>query len=289
VRRGERVGVRGHWKWPVSGSEVCIKCGVRSSATCEFDICGELGYNSIGPATCFASSKAGGKVAAEMISQTVNCPQCDAPTALAVGQRHSQCPHCGSRFVVDWPNADAPQFTRFESVLERGLNRASAQVIEERLTELDSAIAEVEERVLADRAQLEDAKSAYGEKSAQVQRVIARPQNWTYVAGLLALLVWFLVWFVLEDIQWYVSLVIAIVLVFVTWISYRRWQGAEAWAQGELQGVKQTIERAGVDLIEASALLEDYTLERELREMQVSSHSRASALADLEDEEEPAA
>jgi hypothetical protein len=238
---------------------------------------------------CVASPQAGGKVALEMTSQTVNCPQCDAPVSLAAGQRHSQCAHCGSRYVVDWPDVDAPQFTRFESALQRGLNGGSVRAAEERLTVLDSAIAEVEERVLLDRAQLQDAKAAHRAKSAQVQRVIAPPQNWTYVAGLLALVVWFLVWFVLEGTRWYLSLLIAIVLVLITWISYRRWQGAEAWAQGELQDVKQAIERAGADLIEASALLEDYTLERELREMEVSSHRAASALVDLGDEEDRAA
>lgn len=224
---------------------------------------------------------------ADMTSQTGNCPQCDAPVPLAAGQRHSQCAHCGSRYVVDWPNADAPQFTRFESVLERGLNRGSVEGTEERLTELDSAIAEAEERVLADRALLEETKSTYRARNVQVQRVIAPPQNWTYAAGLLALVVWFLVWFVLEGTRWYVSLLIAMVLLLVTWISYRRWQGAEAWAQGELREIEQTIERAGADLVEASALLEDYTLERELREMEVSSYGRAGALVDIEDEEEP--
>jgi DNA-directed RNA polymerase subunit RPC12/RpoP len=223
-----------------------------------------------------------------MTSQTVYCPQCDAPVPLASGQRHSQCTHCGSRFVVDWPNADAPQFTRFESVVERGLNRASAQVTGERLTELNSVIAEVEERVLAGRAQLGDAKLQYRAKSVQVQSVIAPPQNWTYVAGLLALVVWFLVWFVLEGTRWYVSLVIAIVLVLVTWISYRSWQGAEAWAESELHEVKQAIERAGADLGEASALLEDYTLERELRELEGSSYRQARESADLVEGEEPA-
>jgi hypothetical protein len=212
-----------------------------------------------------------------MTSKAVDCPQCDAPLALAAGQRHSQCAHCGSKFVVDWSDAEMPRFMRFESVLARGLDRALTQATEERLSELDRLIAEAEEEVLASRAELEEVKSVYQAGRAEVQRVIEPPQNWTYVAGLLALVAWFLVWFVLENTEWYVLLVIAILLIFVTWAFYRRWQNAEVWAQSELQGVRRTIEQTEADVSEASARLEDYTLERELRQMEVASYRRENA------------
>jgi len=221
-----------------------------------------------------------------MTSQTVSCPQCDAPLVLAAGQRHCQCAHCDSRFVIRWLDSESPQFTRFESILERGLGTISLQATEERLAELETVIAEAEDEVVAARAELAQAKSAYEAKTAEVQKVISPPQNWTYVAGLLALVAWFLVWFVLENTEWYVLLAIAILLIFVAWAFHRRWREAEAWAQGELQGVRQDVEQARADLIEASAYLEDYTLERELAQMEISQYRQVGQPPSREDARE---
>ena len=209
-----------------------------------------------------------------MTSEAVDCPQCGAPLALVAEQRHCQCAHCSSKFVVSWSDAEVPQFMRFESIVARGLDRASAQVTEERLTDLDRLIVEAEEEILASREQLEESTLTYRARRAEAQTVIEPPQNWTYVAGLLALVAWFLVWFVLENIEWYVLLAIAILLIFVTWAFYRRWQDAEVWIQSQLQEVRRTAEQAEADVSEASARLEDYTLERELRQMEVASYTR---------------
>ena len=222
----------------------------------------------------FDSLESGGKVAADMTSKAVDCPQCGAPLALAAGQRHCQCAHCASKFVVDWSDAEVPQFMRFESIVAKGLDMASAQVTEERLTELGRLITEAEEEVLASGEGLEEAKLAYQARRAEAQGVTEPPQNRTYMAGLLALVAWFLVWFALEDIEWYVTLAIAILLIFVTWAFYRRWQDAEVWTQGQLQQVRRTVEEAEADVSEASARLEDCTLERELRQMEVASYRR---------------
>jgi hypothetical protein len=220
----------------------------------------------------FDRRESGGKVAADMTSRAVDCLQCGAPLALADGQRHCQCAHCASKFVVDWSDGEVPRFVGFESLLARGLDKAAAKVTEERLTELDRLIPEAEEQVLASREDLEEARLTYRARRADAQTLIEPPQNWTYVAGLLALVAWFLVWFVLENMAWYVLLLIAILLIFVTWAFYRRWQDAELWTQSQLQEVRRTAEQAEADLNEASARLEDQTLERELHQMEVASY-----------------
>jgi DNA-directed RNA polymerase subunit RPC12/RpoP len=210
-----------------------------------------------------------------MTSETIRCPQCDAPVALLVEQRHCQCAHCSSRFVVEWNDNGSPRLTRFESVVERGLDSASAKASAERLTELASVVADAEGKLLAGRAKLQEARLALQAKRGEVQRFIAPPQNRTYATGLLALVAWFLVWFVLEHIEWYLVLAVAILLVCLSWVFHVRWRAAEVWAQQELQGIQQSIEQAKSDLSEASARLEDCTLEQELRQMEVSIYGQA--------------
>ena len=207
-----------------------------------------------------------------MTSEAVTCLQCDAAMTLAVSQRHCRCSYCGCKFVVDWSDAGAPQLIHFESMLAKAVDDASFEDAQARLTDLEKVVAHAQEEVEARGAELEEVRWAYQELRAEGQRVIAPVQNWTYAGGLLALIAWFLVFFVLADIGWYIGLVIALVLLLVTWGFHRRWQGAEEQARSELQEARQIIEQAEAKLNEALVHLEDYTLEKELCQREVLNY-----------------
>ncbi len=207
-----------------------------------------------------------------MTLQTVSCPQCDGPMSLADEQRHSQCAHCGSKFVVDWTDSRTADLTLFESVLARSLDEVSVQATQQRLTELESQIVQAQRDVEARHEQLDEADAAYRARRVQVQKVIAPPQNWTYFLGLMAFVGWFLVWFVLQDVEWYVFLALSVLLIPITWVFYRSWRNADMWAQEELHLVRLALEEAESELSEAQARLEECILERELRQRVVANY-----------------
>jgi|GEM_PF-2146094 len=210
-----------------------------------------------------------------MSMRSVNCPQCDAPINIVAGQKHCRCTYCGSKFVVDWSSSEPPQFTRFESILTRPMDDTSLEEADERLVELEDTIAEAKEEVRAQRAEVEEARMAYQELRAEWQRMISPAQTGAYAGGLLALVVWFLVFFVLENVAWYMGLVLAVLLVLVTRGFHRQWQRAEAQAQSELEEARRIIEEAEMGLDEALARLEDCTLERELHQKEISNCRQA--------------
>jgi len=216
-----------------------------------------------------------GKVAVKVTLQPVNCPQCSAPMTIAADQGHCRCEHCGSKFVIDWPDPDAPQLTGFESILAMEVDSASFEAAERRLTYLERAIADVEQEVEAKREQLEEAISAHQELKRECQRAISPAQNQTYAGGLLGLVAWLFVFFVLENVEWYVGLVIAIVLIFVARGFHRQWMGIKEQAQSELYDSRETVEQAGAGLSEALARQEDHILEQELCLRTVSNYQAA--------------
>ena len=111
------------------------------------------------------------------IPQAIECPQCKAPLSLAAGRRHCQCAYCGSKFVVDGSGGESPHLTRFESIVATALDGAAAQDAYQRLADVEIAIADAEDEVELKRAELAQAKSAYLETRAQVQKAIAPAQN----------------------------------------------------------------------------------------------------------------
>jgi hypothetical protein len=207
-----------------------------------------------------------------MTLQTVSCPQCDGPMSLADEQRHSECAHCGSKFVVDWTDSRSVDLTLFESVLARSLDEVSVQATQQRLTELEGQILQAQRDVQARHEQLDEAKAVYEARRVEVQKVIAPPQNWTYFLGLVAFVAWFLVWFVLQGVEWYVFLALSVLLIPITWVFYRSWRNAELWAQDELHAVKLALEEAEGELTETYVRLEDHILERELRQRVVANY-----------------
>jgi hypothetical protein len=207
-----------------------------------------------------------------MTLQTVSCPQCDGPMSLADEQRHSECAHCGSKFVVDWTDSRSVDLTLFESVLARSLDEVSVQATQQRLTELKGQILQAQRGVQARHEQLDEAKAVYEARRVEVQKVIAPPQNWTYFLGLVAFVAWFLVWFVLQGVEWYVFLALSVLLIPITWVFYRSWRNAELWAQDELHAVKLALEEAEGELTETYVRLEDHILERELRQRVVANY-----------------
>jgi hypothetical protein len=207
-----------------------------------------------------------------MTLQTVSCPQCDGPMSLADEQRHSECAHCGSKFVVDWTDSRSVDLTLFESVLARSLDEVSVQATQQRLTELEGQILQAQRGVQARHEQLDEAKAVYEARRVEVQKVIAPPQNWTYFLGLVAFVAWFLVWFVLQGVEWYVFLALSVLLIPITWVFYRSWRNAELWAQDELHAVKLALEEAEGELTETYVRLEDHILERELRQRVVANY-----------------
>jgi len=155
------------------------------------------------------------------------------------------------------------------------MDDTSLEEADERLVELEDTIAEAKEEVRAQRAEVEEARMAYQELRAEWQRMISPAQTGAYAGGLLALVVWFLVFFVLENVAWYMGLVLAVLLVLVTRGFHRQWQRAEAQAQSELEEARRIIEEAEMGLDEALARLEDCTLERELHQKEISNCRQA--------------
>ncbi len=235
------------------------------------DIGTQLGYNAECEPPC-VDVRTSGKVAADMTLQTVSCPQCDGPMPLADEQRHSECAHCGSKFVVDWTDSRCVALTLFESVLARSLDEVSVQATQQRLTQLEGQVLQAQRNVEARHKQLDEARAAYEARRVEVQKVIAPPQNWTYFLGLMTLVGWFLVWFVLQGVEWYVFLALSLLLILITWVFYRSWRNAELWAQEELLLVRLALEEAESELSEAYARLEDHVLERELRQRVVANY-----------------
>jgi len=235
------------------------------------DIATQLGYNAECEQPC-VDLRTSRKVAADMTLQTVSCPQCDGPMSLADEQRHIECAHCGSKFVADWTDSRSVDLTLFESVLARSLDEVSVQATQQRLTELEDQIPQAQRDVQARHEQLDEAKTAYEARRVAVQKVIAPPQNWTYFLGLMTFVAWFLVWFVLQSVEWYVFLALSVLLIPVTWVFYRSWRNADLWAQDELHLVRLALEEADSELSEAYARLEDHMLERELRQRVVANY-----------------
>lgn len=205
-----------------------------------------------------------------MTQKPVHCPQCDAPFALATGQRHCRCPYCGSRFVVDWSDPEALDFTNFEAVLNAAANGHVFQAADQRLAELEVAIADAEDEVESRRELVRRAEAAYGQTILEAQHAITLPQARTLVVGLAAALVWFLVVFVLENVAWYVGLVVGVGLVLLAADSHRVWQRTEEQGRRRMRDARQTIELAQAGLVESQAHLEDRALECELCQRQVA-------------------
>jgi hypothetical protein len=157
-------------------------------------------------------------------------------------------------------------------MLEQGSDSFALQAAEERLSELETAIAQAEQQVKARHSHVEAARSAYQSRRVGVQEVIAPWQNLTYLTGLLAFAAGFLWWFGLDGAARAVVLAVAVLFVVLGWAFHSKWLGAEAWAQGELQQVSRAVEHAEAQLSAAYRGLEDHMLERELRLRQVSSH-----------------
>ncbi len=211
-----------------------------------------------------------GKVVADMITRSVKCPECDAPIRVGPAQRHCECVNCGDKYVVAMSDSQQPQLTRFEALIAQGLNGVPVQEAERRLNELDLAIAEAETIVETRHVQLDAAQEAYRARRVEVQKTIAPSQNWTYVTGLVAVVAWFLVWFVLEGTGWLLALGVGIAGLVLSWAFHSRWLAAESRAAQELSLVRKGIEAAEAELSEAYLQLDDRVLERELRQRELA-------------------
>jgi hypothetical protein len=205
-----------------------------------------------------------------MVSRSARCPECEASIRLGEEQRYCECVNCGAKYAVGWSDSEGPQLTRFEALIAQGLNGVPVQAAERRLGELDMMIAEAEGVVEAKHAQLEAARVAYQARRAGVQEVVAPPQNWTYLTGLVAVVAWFLVWFALEGVGWLVALGVGIACLVLSWAFHSKWLGAESWAKGELYQVRRRIEGSEAELSDAYLQLEDRVLERELRQQELA-------------------
>ena len=176
---------------------------------------------------------------------------------------------------MDWSDPEALEFTRFESVLGAAADGRVFQAAGQRLAELEVAIADAEDEVESRQEQVRRAEAAYGQTVLEAHHAITLPQARALAIGLVAALVWFLVAFVLENIAWYVGLVVGVGLILLTADSHRMWQRIEEQGRRRMRDAHQTIELAQAGLVESRAHLEDRALERELCQGQVAGPQAA--------------
>jgi len=157
------------------------------------------------------------------------------------------------------------------------VDKAAFQVAERRLAYLERAIADEENEVEAHRRSLEEALSAAQDLKKRYQDAVSPFQNRTYVGSLLSLVSWLFVFFVLENIEWYVGLAMAIALTFVARGFHRQWMEVERQLRSELRDAAQAVEQAETDLSEALARREDHILEQELCWRIVEKYNAANA------------
>lgn len=175
--------------------------------------------------------------------------------------------------MVNRADPAKPQLTNFAAVLEAGVDQTLFEAVNQRLAELEVAIADAEDEVEINRERLRRAQAAYQQSAVQAQKAVVSPQNWTLALGLLTGVVLFLVVFVLEKAAWYFALALAIMLSLWTARSYQRWQRIESQARAQLRDSRQAIEQAEALLSESLARREDRALEQELRQKQVESYT----------------
>jgi DNA-directed RNA polymerase subunit RPC12/RpoP len=205
-----------------------------------------------------------------LTSIAVVCPDCDAPLNLAVGQRYAQCASCGAKFVVEHSADEEARLTSFVSLLAQSGDRVPADKAETRLSELELAGIDLEAELEGVRTELQDAKAGYRQQMARSERNVFPVQNWTYMSGLLALGAGFSSLFVLDRPERLAGVAIAGLLSLVTWAFHHEWLDAENRAQIELLPARQTIQEAQDALARVTARIQDCSLERELRQMQLS-------------------
>jgi DNA-directed RNA polymerase subunit RPC12/RpoP len=209
------------------------------------------------------------KVNAKMTQKVVHCLHCDAPLAIPPEHKHYRCPFCGSKFVVDWVDPEAPQLTGFETVLQADVDAARLELTSKRLAELAPALAEADEEVQMRRARLGRTHLAHAQALQEARQALEWPQGATLAVGLLASVVWFLVAFEWEGMLWYIGVVVGLVLVVLTWWLHRRWMHVDKLQQTRMQEALQTIEQADAALSDALARREDCRLEQELHQAQI--------------------
>ena len=211
-----------------------------------------------------------------MTQVPARCPQCDATMGLFSTVRHSRCSFCGCRFVVDWSDPATPRLTGFEDIIKSSPGVAP-QIAAAHVRDLESAATSADAQIEASREQAKTAAEAHERKVRSAQRAIAAPQSRTLAAGMAAALVVFLVAFVVEDALWYLGLVLSALLVLLTRMAYRRWQGTESQALAGLEESRQVVQQAQNSLEESLAIQDDRRLEQELWQARAAAGSSGGA------------
>ena len=215
-----------------------------------------------------------------MAAQPIECPQCQAPLNVSPGRKFCQCAYCGCKFAVELADGRPLQLSRFESLLSAAAGKTRLHEAEQRLADLELALADAEDDVECKQADLADMKAAYWLTRLNLQRLVTPLQNRTYLAGLLAALAAFLTLFVFKRPERLPGVVTALLLAVTGWAFHREWQDTEAQGQGDIEEDRAAICEAEAMLHNAQARLEDQTLERELVQRQileVRSRQRARA------------
>ena len=204
-----------------------------------------------------------------MTSQPVQCPQCDAPLTLMPGQRFVQCAYCGGKFAIDLAPDQAPRLTPFEPTPSAPAAAAAAHDAPPRHAELELTLADAEDDVDYQQAELAAAKSAYWRARVDLQRLVAPLQNTTYLAGLLAMLAAFATLFAFSTAQRLPGAVIALLLAATGWAFHREWQEEEVAGQSACREAREAVREAQAGLNNAWARMDNLGLEPELLQQQI--------------------
>jgi uncharacterized coiled-coil protein SlyX len=204
-----------------------------------------------------------------MTSESVPCPQCQAPLTLVPERKFCQCVYCGAKFAIHLPDGRTPRLEYLDAVLSTPAGKTVLRDAQDRLADLEMTLADAEDDVETTRVELEDAKSAYQEMRARLRAAIAPLQNMTYVAGLLAVLAAFAALFVFKRPQRIPGGVIAVLLAATGWAWHREWQDNEGHAKAAGEVARDAMDDAEVELRVALARLEDGILERDLLQQHI--------------------
>ena len=207
-----------------------------------------------------------------MTSQTVSCSQCHAPIAIVDDQRYCQCEHCGSKLFIAQTESGELQPEGFESILQQPLDAASLRAAKRRLASLESEIPNAEEDAHKRTSELEEASSAHRESLRSCQKAVSPMRNWTYVAGLLAAIGWFVALFLLQDGDRKMALAIALLLTIAARGFRLEWRDVEEQAETKLYESRERVRQAKVARQEALTLWESGRLERELCQRAILRH-----------------